>query len=798
MTDTFDIVVVGSGPAGLSAAGRAAQRGVSHVLFERTDHASDTIYKYQKKKFVMATPDVLPLQSDMRFQAGVREDVLGAWDSGLEEHNVNIRYNSEVTGIEGSHGDFTITVNGNETVKAQHVIMSIGLQGNLRQLGVPGQEWGKVQYQLDDPLEYDGETVVVVGAGDAAIENAIGLTEQNEVAIVNRKGEFARAKQGNLNAISAAIESETIDCYYEASPVRVEPGMVVLKTPEGEAEVKCDRIIARLGANPPRRFVEACGIKFSSDDPSALPELSATYESSVPGMYIIGALAGYPLIKQAMNQGYEVVERILGHPVEPADQPLLEERFSSIDGMSVDEVLEAIQANVPLLSHMSRLQLREFMLESQIHRVGPGDIIFERNDFTNSVYSVVDGAVDIQINPEDASEVVTLGTGAFFGEMGLISGRRRTATVLANSDSILVETPRRAMLKLISSIDAAKRVIDEAAIARQIQTHLAPHIDPTLLGEVVSTATLESFSANDQVIEEGETSDDVYLIRSGSMMVSQRIGGRDVVLSYIPAGNYIGEMSLLTEAPRSATVKATVASETIKIDAGAFKRLLEREPTLKRDIESRFQDRLVENVETEQRPDSGDIIDFLVNQGLGEATDVLLIDEALCVRCDNCEKACAETHGGRSRLKREAGPTFGTLHVPTSCRHCEHPHCMSDCPADAIHRAPNGEVFIDEKCIGCGNCARDCPYSVIHMAYPPPAKPGLISWLLFGTGPGPGEDKTPRGKPEGARETATKCDMCKDIDGGPSCVSACPTGAAIRVNPEEFFSITAMAKTGRA
>ena len=133
---------------------------------------------------------------------------------------------------------------------------------------------------------------------------------------------------------------------------------------------------------------------------------------------------------------------------------------------------------------------------------------------------------------------------------------------------------------------------------------------------------------------------------------------------------------------------------------------------------------------------------------------MLLIDESLCVRCDNCEKACAETHHGVSRLNREAGPTFATLHVPTSCRHCEHPHCMNDCPPDAIHRAPNGEVFIDDNCIGCGNCERNCPYGVIQMAAVPEKKPSLLSWLFFGRGNGPGEDKIARGPGQAHRRQA--------------------------------------------
>jgi Fe-S-cluster-containing dehydrogenase component len=193
-----------------------------------------------------------------------------------------------------------------------------------------------------------------------------------------------------------------------------------------------------------------------------------------------------------------------------------------------------------------------------------------------------------------------------------------------------------------------------------------------------------------------------------------------------------------------------------------------------------------------------------MGEGVGEARDILLIDESLCVRCDNCEKACAESHDGVSRLDREAGPTFAMVHVPTSCRHCEHPHCMADCPPDAIHRGETGEVWIDhDRCIGCENCARNCPYGVIQMALPPPPKPGLLQWLLLGRGPGPGgnrrlhmaaKDKKKAAKAGGGEaqdkpkaKLAYKCDMCAGIAGGPACVRACPTGAAIRVSPKDFL-----------
>jgi Fe-S-cluster-containing hydrogenase component 2 len=263
-----------------------------------------------------------------------------------------------------------------------------------------------------------------------------------------------------------------------------------------------------------------------------------------------------------------------------------------------------------------------------------------------------------------------------------------------------------------------------------------------------------------------------------------------VVLSYLSAGNYVGEMALITETPRTATVKAAVTTEVVVLNADTFKRVLARNPEWRKEMEARFLDRMRVNAAMEAQPDPGNVIAFLLQQGVGEATDVLLIDESLCIRCDHCEKACADVHDGTSRLDRAAGPSFAQIHVPTSCRHCEHPHCMKDCPPDAIHRSANGEVFINDTCIGCGNCERNCPYGVIQLAPVDPARkpPGLVSWLMFGIGPEPGLE--PKPESEDIPKKAVKCDMCKDLPGGAACVRACPTGAALRVSPESFLGYT--------
>ncbi|MBC7982500.1 MAG: NAD(P)-binding domain-containing protein, partial [Candidatus Obscuribacterales bacterium] len=283
--EKFRIAIVGAGPAGMSAAARAAQRDrreqrstPSYVLLEGFSAPAKTIQRYQKGKHVMAEPGFLDLRSDVRFAAGTREQLLSNWSDDLAQNQVNIRYDAEVKKVSGAQGNFVLQLASGESLTAENVVLAIGLEGNPRLIGAPGDTLPGVQYQLDDPKEYRDEKILVVGAGDSAIENALALAEQNDVWILNRGNEFTRAKDANLNAVVAAIadSKNRLNCYYETQikAVTRDDGdaallNVLLQTPSGDMQVRCHRVVARLGAIAPRRFVEATGIRFPNDRPDA-------------------------------------------------------------------------------------------------------------------------------------------------------------------------------------------------------------------------------------------------------------------------------------------------------------------------------------------------------------------------------------------------------------------------------------------------------------------------------------------------------------------------------------------------
>lgn len=842
MSDRFHVVIVGSGPAGLSAAGRAAfydmqkrtanpEHAYTHVLLESFEKPAKTIQRYQKGKYVMAEPGFLDLRSDFDFVAGSRETILDGWQQRITADDINVRYSTEVIKIEGCKGDFSLTLKGGELMRAEYVVLAIGLEGNPRKLGVVGEDLPLVQYTLDDPAAHSDEVIVIVGAGDSAIENALALCKQNKVAILNRRDEFSRAKEGNLNGILSANADPdvTLTCYYntgvkQINPMDQEGYQIVLNTPEGETSFACDRVIARLGGVPPRGFVESIGVVFPNDKTDAIPELSGQYQSNVKGLYIIGSLAGYPLIKQAMNQGYDVIEYIHGHDIKPADNPLLELQFNLLPYVKeVDDLVRMFQQRIPMFRRMNALQFRELVIESDIlvsYEDGPiledvqvrsaalaqqlaekdprprftkiiraGDAIYRDGDFTNSFFTIVEGEVRLELPTEKTPQVYS--RGHFFGETSLLSGRPREGNAIAGSDCIIVETPRRTMIKLMNSNDEVREGIDLIFIVRALQKHLAPQLSVAKLSSFAASAQVNVFKAGERLFTQGEQGGVLHIIRRGSVSLFRETEGHKVVVAQLQSGKMVGEMALMGDTIRRETAVAAVLTETIEIDRKSFLSIVQADTSRVESLQRNASERAIIHTTMETRPEVGSVMQFLMNEGLGEATNCLVIAEDLCVGCDNCEKACAETHAGISRLNRKSGASFAQLHIPISCRHCEQPHCMKDCPPNAIHRAASGEVFIDDNCIGCGNCESNCPYDVIKLAYDAPQKPSIWNWLLFGSGTGPGENTAylPDDAARKKGKKAVKCDACMNLPNGPACVNACPTGAAVRLAPEQFIEL---------
>ena len=782
MTDSIlDIAILGAGPGGLSAAARAAQRRLSHVLLEAADKHANTIQRYQRLKHVMSEPGVLPLRSDIKFAAGRREEVLEIWEKGIAEKGVRIRYSSEVTGITGKSGDFRVQLRAGGAIRAKRVVLALGVQGNPRKLGVPGDSLPVVTNSLESADEHRNETIVIVGAGDSAIEDALALSRQNRVVMVNRGTEFARAKESNAAQIQRAIKNGQVECVYQASVKVIEqgsgrgpPACVTIASPAGAQVVACHMIIARLGAIPSRSFVESIGVKFLSPDSDSLPELSPQYETNVPGVFIIGALAGYPLIKQAMNQGYEVVEYLLGNAVEPADHGVLQKKLGALriggGRVDVDQALSAIQQRVHLFRDVKPLGLRELAIVSRI--VGPkrGVTLFNRGDYSTSIYNILDGEVHLY---SDNERLMTLRRGQVFGEMSLISGRPHDITAIAGDRCVLLESPHTAVRKLMRVETSVRDYLDRNYILRALRLFLLAHAAPETVHKLALTAKIHRTASGERLFREGDAVDRLYILRSGSMTLSRSAGEREVIVAYCAAGKFVDLVSQQSGVlARTVTAKATVASEAISVDYASFCDVLAADKQLEREVQREAKLQLAEYTKMQSAPEASQLLSFLFQHGLGEATNVLVIDESLCVGCDQCETACASTHWGLARLDRKAGPSFFSLHLPTSCRHCEHPHCMRDCPPNAIHRMPNGEVFINnDTCIGCGNCEENCPYGVIQMADVDP-RPGFLKRLL-------------KKSPSDAAKTAVKCDMCKDLKTGPACVAACPTGAAIRIHAED-------------
>jgi Fe-S-cluster-containing hydrogenase component 2/CRP-like cAMP-binding protein len=346
----------------------------------------------------------------------------------------------------------------------------------------------------------------------------------------------------------------------------------------------------------------------------------------------------------------------------------------------------------------------------------------------------------------------------------------------------------RNLLDMMQRSEAARDAIEEIYSQRAIETALNKgHIFANLNREdreqvvkfLLSEKTEEGrgiefrrVATGELVVKEGDVAAAFYMIRLGTVKVFSASGGGEQVLRVLSAGDSFGEAALLSERPgvRTASVGALDPVELIRVPGAVFRRMCETFPQVKAGIEEAPRAK-VPGVKGDPPPG---VIREYVRQGLFQGQKLLVLDLKTCTRCDECTRACSDSHEDHNaRLLRE-GLRFGDFLIATSCRSCHKPYCMDGCPVDAIHREGNHlEVLIEDHCIGCGLCERNCPYGSIHMV-----TRGI---------PNPAAAAVPGGNPNltAARRQAVNCDLCGGNE--PFCVQACPHEAAHRVSGPDLM-----------
>lgn len=383
----------------------------------------------------------------------------------------------------------------------------------------------------------------------------------------------------------------------------------------------------------------------------------------------------------------------------------------------------------------------------------------------------IDASVDV---PYD-NPVAELREGDLFGEMTCMSFYPRSATVRAAEDCIVLEM-LRPILAILQKNKRFKAQMDKTYRLRALDTHLRSvpifaELTDEFLNHLRDRVELLRFEPGQVIFRQGDPADSFYLIRIGFVKVTQQFPGGEMVLAYLPRGSYFGEIGLLTpEGVRIATCTALDHVELVRIRAAEFVLMLEQFPDIRRAISEVASDRRQQNRRQLNVLRSVPLDDFL-DQGLMEAQSLLLIDLEKCTRCDACVRACAEAHDGVTRLVRE-GLRYDKYLVATSCRQCRDPLCMVGCPVGSIRRKESLEIVIEDWCIGCGLCAKNCPYGNINM------HPFQVV----------AEDPEQTGRMKAVvKQKATACDLSVQLK-EPACVYACPHEAAIRVDPRQFFA----------
>ncbi len=261
--DTLDVIVIGAGPAGLAATLSAHESSLRYRTIEQ-DSLGGTVAHFPRGKLVMTKPAVLPIVGEMPFTETDKETLMAFWQKVEKDTGIKIHYRERATEIV-SHGDHFRVRTDKGSYKTKTILLALGRRGTPRQLGVDGESLPKVVYRLEDPAEYIGKKVLVVGGGDSALEAAISIAEEpdTQVSISYRSDAFSRAKPKNRERLEAAANNHNLSVFLSSNVKTISRDAVELNTgssSEDTLSLDNDAVIVCAGGILPTEFLRKSGV----------------------------------------------------------------------------------------------------------------------------------------------------------------------------------------------------------------------------------------------------------------------------------------------------------------------------------------------------------------------------------------------------------------------------------------------------------------------------------------------------------------------------------------------------------
>ena len=258
----YDVIIIGAGPAGFAASLGAKEAGLNYLTIEQ-DTLGGTVSHFPRGKLVMTRPAMLPIVGKMKFTETTKEELLEFWQGVESKTDLNISYQERVTAIVHAQDRVGFVVKTTKgSYETRSCLLTIGRRGTPRQLGVPGEELGKVTYRLIDPEQYRGMAVLVVGGGDSALEAAHSIAEQpgTTVSLSYRSAAFTRAKPKNRDKIELLVAAGRIQQYLNSNVVEIREDSVLLDQEGKKIPLANDAVIVSAGGILPTGFLKEVGI----------------------------------------------------------------------------------------------------------------------------------------------------------------------------------------------------------------------------------------------------------------------------------------------------------------------------------------------------------------------------------------------------------------------------------------------------------------------------------------------------------------------------------------------------------